>query len=127
MSKINWSLIGAIVVVCALIVSLYSVKVQAQEHHHPPQDRAIHEKFYSNWMMPDNRTVSCCHERDCYPTEARKIGPRWEAKRREDGQWLVVPEEKIERDRDNPDGRNHLCAPPPPSNTVYCFILGNGT
>ena len=37
----------------------------------------------------------------------------------------------IERNRDNPDGRNHLCAPPPrayrPSDTVYCFALGGAT
>jgi hypothetical protein len=30
--------------------------------------------------------------------------------------------------RDNPDGRNHLCAPPPwanyPPNAVFCFSLG---
>ena len=31
------------------------------------------------------------------------------------------------RNRDNPDGRNHLCAPPPSASfvdTVYCFALG---
>lgn len=37
----------------------------------------------------------------------------------------------IERNRDNPDGRSHLCAPPPrayrPSDTVYCFALGGAT
>ena len=37
----------------------------------------------------------------------------------------------IERNRDNPDSRNHLCAPRPsayrPSNTVYCFALGGAT
>src|SRR5829696_5122213 len=35
------------------------------------------------------------------------------------------------RHRDNPDGRNHLCPPPPtahyPPDTVYCFALGSGT
>ncbi len=29
----------------------------AQEHHHPPQDQTIHERFYSTWMMPDNRNI----------------------------------------------------------------------
>jgi hypothetical protein len=37
----------------------------------------------------------------------------------------------VERNRDNPDGRNHLCAAPPnpllPSDTVYCFALGSAT
>jgi hypothetical protein len=34
----------------------------AQEHHHPPQDQTIHERFYSTWMMPDNRNMSCCRK-----------------------------------------------------------------
>jgi hypothetical protein len=96
-------------------------------HDHPKQDEALHLKFYRTWMMPDRPTVSCCNDRDCYPTEARKIGDRWEAKRREDGKWLVVPPEKIEQNRDNPDGRNHLCAQPPEhGNGVHCFTLGAG-
>jgi hypothetical protein len=41
------------------------------------------------------------------------------------------PPEKVERNRDNPDGRNHLCAPPPnvlhPSDTVFCFALGGAS
>jgi hypothetical protein len=53
------------------------------------------------------------------------------AKRREDGKYILIPREKVERNRDNPDGRNHLCAPPPnpllPSDTVYCFALGGAT
>jgi hypothetical protein len=36
----------------------------AQENHHPARDHAIHERFYSTWMMPDNRNVSCCHNQD---------------------------------------------------------------
>ena len=118
--------------VCWVLITLglvfIAVPVHGQEHHHPPQDAGIHTRFYNTWMMPDSPAVSCCHDRDCYPTEARKIGDRWEAKRREDGQWLVVPPAKIEQNRDNPDGRNHLCAPPPSHGaTVYCFMLGNAS
>jgi hypothetical protein len=44
------------------------------------------------------------------------------AKRREDGKYILIPPEKVEHNRDNPDGRNHLCTPPPnpslPSDTV---------
>jgi hypothetical protein len=117
-SRIGWPLI-----VAGLI--LIAVPARAQ---HPEHDVEIHKQFYNSWMMPKDRTRSCCHERDCYPTEARKIGGRWEAKRREDGQWLVVPDDTIELDRDNPDGRNHLCAPPPEYGTIpYCFIIGGGT
>jgi hypothetical protein len=100
-------------------------------HHHPPQDQFLHEKFYSTWHMPDNPSVSCCNEADCYPTEIKYVDGEIYAKRREDGKYIAVPPQKVERNRDNPDGRNHLCAPPPnvlhPSDTVFCFALGGAT
>lgn len=52
------------------------------------------------------------------------------AGRREDGKYVVIPSQKVERNRDNPGGRNHLCAPPPalsPADTVHCFALGSAT
>src|SRR3982074_2288143 len=101
----------------------------AQEHQHPPQDVQIHEKFYSTWYMPDNPTKSCCNKQDCYPTEIRYVGSTLFARRREDGQWVVVPPQKIERNRDNPDGRNHVCMPPPnhsQAGTVFCFFFSGG-
>jgi hypothetical protein len=118
---------------------LLAMPVQAQEagqgqaalHHHPPQDQLLHEKFYSTWHMPDNPSVSCCNEADCYPTEIKYVDGELYAKRREDGKYIPIPSQKVERNRDNPDGRNHLCAPPPsvfhPSDTVYCFALGGAT
>jgi hypothetical protein len=99
-------------------------------HHHPPQDALLHEKFYSTWMMPDRPSASCCNNRDCYPTEVRFRGGFWEAKRREDGVYVRIPWEKVEQNRDNPDGRSHVCMPPPASyrdEVVYCFTLGAGT
>jgi len=102
----------------------------AQERHHPAADIPIHEKFYSTWYMPDEPTKSCCNKMDCYPTEIRFVGGSIFAKRREDGRWLKIPANKVERNRDNPDGRNHLCAPMPsqayPDDTVFCFALGTG-
>ena len=89
--------------------------VHAQEHHHPPQDVQLHEKFYSTWYMPDQPTKSCCNKQDCYPTEIKYVGEKLFARRREDGEWIIVPPQKIERNRDNPDGRNHVCMPPPAS------------
>jgi hypothetical protein len=101
------------------------------ERHHPPQDQALHEKFYSTWHMPDNPAVSCCNNADCYPTDIKYVDGKLYARRREDGKFILVPPQKVERNRDNPDGRNHLCAPPPsassPSDTVYCFALGGAT
>ncbi len=97
---------------------------------HPTQDLQIHERFYRTWLMPDKPFQSCCSDHDCYPTEVRYRDGNTYARRREDGRWMLIPPQKIEQKRDNPDGRNHLCAPPPsPMNNdaVYCFIAGSGT
>ena len=119
---------------CCLLVGL---PLQAREGegrttlHHPSQDQWLHEKFYSTWHMPNNPSASCCNDADCYPTEIQYIDGNIYAKRREDGKYILILPEKVERNRDNPDGRNHLCAPPPnpllPSDTVYCFALGSAT
>lgn len=116
-----------------VIVALFSFFFLTQrgrgQHRHPPQDVAIHEQFYKTWMMPNAPHVSCCDLGDCYPTEARFENGSWYARRREDGAWLKVPAEKVEQNRDNPDGRNHLCAPRPEraiTSEVYCFTAGTG-
>jgi hypothetical protein len=113
------------------VAAMISVQTaRAQHHGHPPQDLAVHEKFYSTWYMPDDPKKSCCNRADCYPTEIQMQGANIFAKRREDGKFILVPPQKVERNRDNPDGRNHLCAPPPtasyPPDTVFCFALGGG-
>jgi hypothetical protein len=46
------------------------VSTAAAQHGHPPEDAALHEKFYSTWYMPDNPVRSCCNSADCYPTES---------------------------------------------------------
>ncbi|MBH5398084.1 hypothetical protein HZZ13_09805 [Bradyrhizobium sp. CNPSo 4010] len=102
----------------------------AVHRQHPPQDQALHEKFYSTWHMPDNPSLSCCNSADCYPTDIKYIDGQIYARRREDGRYILIPPQKVERNRDNPDGRNHLCAPPPalsPLDSVYCFALGGAT
>jgi hypothetical protein len=96
-------------------VIVFVVSPAAAQHRHPPQDEALHEKFYSTWYMPDNLARSCCNNADCYPTEIEYVGGNIYAKRREDGKCILIPPQKVERNRDNPDGRNHLCAAPPTS------------
>jgi len=122
---------GGICCLLAMEVKAQDGQSQAGIHRHPPQDQPLHEKFYSKWHMPDNPSVSCCNEADCYPTEIKYVDGKIYAKRREDGKYISVPPEKVERNRDNPDGRNHLCAPPPnishSSDTVFCFALGGAT
>jgi hypothetical protein len=120
-------------VVCILLLRALPSSAQDihAERHHPPQDLALHEKFYSTWRMPDNPTLSCCNNADCYPTDIKLVDGKIYARRREDGKYILIPPQKVEHNRDNPDGRNHLCAPPPigasPADTVYCFALGGGT
>jgi hypothetical protein len=131
--------LAAIALLCAIAIGFVlgmgccmSVRVAgAQEHKHPPEHVQLHDRFYRTWMRPDMPHVSCCSDKDCYPTKARFVNGHWQALRREDGVWLDVPDEKVERNRDNPDGQAHLCAPPPESamlykNGVICFSAGAG-
>jgi hypothetical protein len=135
MSEENRWLTLALVCMAALIVLLYSVRFTpsyGQEHHgHPPQDMEIHRKFYSNWMMPDNRAVSCCHDEDCFPAFAKNVNGNWYARKTEEDEWTKIPASKVEYDRDTPDGRSHLCGRKYGFNggnyfTVFCFIAGIG-
>ena len=103
---------------CGLVMSVLAQ--DGQDHtarNHPPQDQLLHEQFYATWHMPDNPNTSCCNDADCYPTEIKYVDGNIYAKRREDGKYIPIPPEKIESKRDNPDGRNHLCAPPPMPST----------
>jgi hypothetical protein len=47
------------------------------------------------------------------------------------GEMSTIPAKTIERNRDNPDGRIHVCAPPAnhtyDSEEVRCFALGDRT
>lgn len=121
-------------------VFLFSLipSVSAQGHQHPRKDIPLHEAWYQYWYMPDNPSKSCCNKQDCYPTDVQfrnckiRVGvfacEVW-ARRREDGAWVFVPPQKIEKNRDNPDGRNHVCMPPPnhtQAGEVFCFSLGTG-
>lgn len=101
-----------------------NVALAPVQHKHPPQDAAMHDKFYSTWQRPDNRALSCCNQEDCYATEAKFQNGFWYAKQRETGEWMQVPPEKIEHDRDAPDARAHVCASK--FGHVYCFISAAG-
>lgn len=95
---------------------------------HPPEHQALHEQFYSTWMIPPSRTTSCCNKQDCFPTTFRKRADQWWALDRDGLTWLLVPADKIEENqtdpRDSPDGRGHICAY---RAYIYCAVLGSGT
>ena len=73
---------------CLAIGLVFVVSTAAAQHRHPPQDEALHEKFYSTWYMPDNPARSCCNNADCYPTDIKYVGGNIYARRREDGQYI---------------------------------------
>lgn len=106
-----------------LMLCACAASAQELHRHHPPEDQAIHERFYSTWMRPDLPQASCCSNQDCEPAEARWVGDHWEAKGR-DGAWVSVPPSAVEHNRDSPDGRSHLCHV---GAHVYCFIAGSGS
>lgn len=103
----------------------------AQSHRHG--DEGGLPDFYAKWLIPNpggDRSSSCCSERDCYSTAIRLRAGRYEARRREDGKWIVVPDGILEQNqgdpRESPDGASHVCMQPPGINDrVYCAVLGS--
>lgn len=130
--------LGRVLLVVGLLGALFLCqKCSAQEmemapHANRPQDLPLHEKFYSNWMMPSNRDVSCCHNQDCEPAESRFENGHWLARKvsEPDKEFTPIPDEKIEHDRDSPDGRSHICGRRYGFNggelTVFCFLPASG-
>jgi hypothetical protein len=126
-----WRWLLMILVAVMVLVVLTCVVLAQEPHKHRPQDLGLHHKFYKTWMMPDNRAISCCHDDDCQPAEARRLpNGQWEARQEGDkGSFTPVPASKVEQDRDSPDGRNHLCGRRLGISAdfyVYCFIAGAG-
>ena len=89
------------------LLCLVAYPVFAQEHKHKPEHSDLHHKFYKTWMMPDNRAMSCCSDKDCEPSASKYENGSWYASR--DGEWIKVPSHKVETERDSPDGQSHYC------------------
>lgn len=120
---INFDLILGIIIAAILIFFLYS---QANAQHRM-QDMPMHQRFYSTWMMPDNRAMSCCSNQDCRPAASKQVDGEWYAKPDGENDWMHVPSGKVEKDRDTPDGQSHVCYRRyDKSYVIYCFIAGVG-
>ena len=109
----------------ALAILLAFTSAALAQHQHPTEIiTGATGRFYETWMRPDMPTVSCCNRMDCaVVSEVKRLGNRWEARRKSDGKWLVIPPEKVEERRDSPDGQSHMCSM---GEAVYCFIAGAG-
>lgn len=118
----------AIGMVLATLLSLWLYSMAyAQVHQHPTENiYGETAKFYERWDRIDAPGLSCCSKQDCYSAPAKMVGGTWFFLRREDERWMPVSTAKVETRYDSPDGRAHVCAPPPPSNTVYCFLPAGG-
>lgn len=110
----------------AALVAAFSFSATAQDHQHPPEHASIHEFFYKNWMRPDHPTLSCCDLKDCAPAILKNVNGVWYGKRATDQNFRRIPPEKMETNRDSPDGRSHMCASLNDNETVYCAIVGAG-
>jgi hypothetical protein len=108
-----------------------------QELHQHTHDGEVGH-FYQTWMRPGydargfltgHRQHSCCNEKDCYSTSFKLVGGTWFTQRREDGEWMPIPVRILEENqpdpRDSPDGRGHVCMPPPDKGN-FCAVLGKG-
>jgi hypothetical protein len=117
-----------------LILLILSTQVPAQEHQHPAKDQVLHDNFYSTWARPNDPRLSCCGNKDCYPTQFQRQGGKWFALRREDGALILVPPAAFEHNRrddkpprESPDLDSHVCMQPPgQSDQVFCAVLGIG-
>lgn len=61
---------------------------------------------------------SCCHDRDCAPSDARLERGQWEVPRG-DGAWEAIGPERV-LTTPNRDGRPILCRLP--SGVIVCFV-----
>lgn len=120
------------------LVALLGVAFAQEEHRgHKPEHMELHNQFYSTWMMPDNRAISCCHDEDCEPAEAHQENGVWYARKVSEAEsypeYIRIPENKVERDRDSPDGRSHICgrrygfSNGNMSMSVFCFLPAGGS
>ncbi len=112
--------------ICAIALiaaNLFSVPAAPQGAHGDGHDKLHH--WYR--QLNDINGNSCCSGVDCRPTEARITRDGVEVL--VDGQWTLVPPEKI-LDKASPDLGSHVCSPLQPSHYpkghIFCVVLGSG-
>ncbi len=100
----------------------------------PAQEGHTHEgavgKFYQTWTMPDSPRTSCCHDEDCFPSQSKFEDGSWYGRKTDDDAWTKIPANKIEQNRDSPDGRSHMCGRKFGASgqfTVFCFLPAGGS
>ena len=74
-------------------------------------------QWYRSLRQPSG--AGCCSEADCRPTEARRSEGGWEA-RLPDGEWTIVPPDRVLSNEAHPGGAAVLCYLP--HTGVLCFV-----
>lgn len=77
-----------------------------------------YREFFRGLMRPDTGS-SCCDESDCRMTDAKLTPDGWMALNQQ-GNWVLVPNDKIVRGKHNPTGRPIICWLP--TQGVICFV-----
>lgn len=138
MSRINWPLCGAILVLAAIVVALYSTLAWSRDlGQWENTDPSVHE-WYQGLMRPDAPSASCCTEADAYfadeihvrdgktyavITDDRPDEPLGRP-HIPNGTEFEVPPEKLKWDRSNPTGHNVLFVSI--AGYTWCFVQGSG-
>lgn len=123
----GWLALIIVSLICLIMALLIHVRpARAQEAPGHTHEGAV-GKFYQSWMQPDNRSMSCCHDKDCAPAQSKMVNGTWYSRHTDDEEWVEIPTRKIERERDSPDGRSHLCKFNAMGGSyVYCFLPAAG-
>jgi hypothetical protein len=140
MSKINWSLTGAVIVMAVLIAFLYSVKFAVakdfgQWENTDPEVR----QWYQTLMQPDNPTASCCGEADAYwcdgihVKDGKTFCTITDDRANEPlhrtpvpiGTEIEIPDRKFRNKGGNPTGHSVVFLSS--GRAVYCFVVGTLT
>ena len=87
--------------------------------------------YYTSWMRPPERSMSCCSQHDCHDVEVKRQNGKWffldKISSGSGPYWREIPEDRLEQNdkdpRESPDGRSHVCFN---SSFVLCAVLGSG-
>jgi hypothetical protein len=134
MKRINWPLVGAVIVMSGLLFFLFKIDfARAHDHNHPEIDG-----WYSSLMQPDNPTIPCCGKADAYwcddyyardgkaycrVTDDRPDGPLGRP-HIPVGTEVEIPPHKLKWDKKNPTG--HAVVFMSKALYVHCFVQGGG-
>jgi hypothetical protein len=128
--KVIWLGLIAFVVVFGLIAAMnYASSEELPQGMYGEKHEQFHDFYKSLWNPA--KKLSCCHDKDCRPTRAKRVFDHYEVLR--NAEWVRVDDESILKDF-APDGGAHICSndvqsvggsytQPTNASQIYCVIL----